>query len=270
MNRFKLISVVIPTYDRTVKLKATLDSLKKQDYPKDKIEVIVVDDCSPRSPKELVLSYKGEFNKIVYLQNKKNSGPAFSRNRGIEKARGEIIFFTDDDGIASKNWISEFVKFYEKHKNVAGIGGPLTSATNNLIAKIELLKDNFLGLRKNRVMIGRNISVGFTSNMSYRKEVLDKCGYFNENYKAPAGEDKELVERVAKKFDLAYLPIEVFHNHDYKIDYLVNILLKQGLNKNPKGNLSFKIIYLIAFLPLLVFNIIKKTIKYRMKNERAL
>ncbi len=259
-----VVSVVMPTYNRRNKIGATLESLRKQNYPLKKIEVIVIDDNSSESSEDIVMSYKGYFRRVVYMKNEANKGPAFSRNRGIKESQGEFIFFTDDDGIASEGWVYEFVNFYKKHPNVGGGGGPLIPASNNVVAKIEVIKDRILGLKKRNVMIGRNVSVGFTSNMSYRKKVFDKCGYFNENFKAPAGEDRELVKRVAKYFDLAYVPVEMKHNHDYNLEYLINLLTKQGLEVNPKGTLFKKVVFLLSRGHVLIFNVIRKTIAYRM------
>ncbi|MBU0907091.1 MAG: glycosyltransferase [Nanoarchaeota archaeon] len=260
-----LVSIVMPTYNRRKKIGVTLESLKRQIYPLNRIEVIIVDDNSSESSEDIAMGYKGDFRRLIYLKNESNKGPAFSRNRGVRESMGEFIFFTDDDGIASEKWISEFVDFYEKHPKVGGVGGPLIPVSKSFVACIEVFKDRILGLKKNKVMMGRDVSVGFTSNMSYRREIFDKCGYFNTAFKAPAGEDRELGKRVAKHFDLAYVPVEMLHNHDYNAEYLVNLLTKQGLEKNPKGNLAQKIIFLLVRSPILVFNVSKKVLNYRLK-----
>lgn len=265
MSEEAVVSVVMPTYNRRDKIGKTLESLRNQEYPLKRIEIIIVDDNSSESSEDIVMPFKNYFKRVVYLKNKENKGPAFSRNRGVKESKGDFIFFTDDDGIASKEWVSKFVEFYKKNKNVGGIGGPLVPASNNIIAQIEKFKDGVLGLKKRSVVVGKNVSVGFTSNMSYRKEVFDKCGYFDASFRAPAGEDKELGERVAKHYDLAYVPVEMLHNHDYNLEYLVNLLTKQGLGRNPKGSLGEKIIFLLMSFPKLLFNVSKKILIYRIK-----
>ena len=98
----KLVSVIIPTYNRFQYLQNTLESVKLQTYKN--IEIIVVND---RSTQEEYYKYNWEENgiKIIHLENnsKKTFGFAcpggYQRNFGIDLAKGEYIAFCDDDDI---------------------------------------------------------------------------------------------------------------------------------------------------------------------------
>lgn len=94
-----LVSVVIPTYKRTVEyVSKAVESVLNQTYKN--IEVVVVDDSTEayegRKDTEKYFELLNASN-VVYLQNEKNLGGSLSRNRGIENAKGEYITFLDDD-----------------------------------------------------------------------------------------------------------------------------------------------------------------------------
>ncbi|MFH1307847.1 MAG: glycosyltransferase family A protein [archaeon] len=257
-------SIILPTYNRGVKLAQAVESIQNSNFPKKDFEIIIINDNSEDNTEIIVKTLKKKYKNINYIKNEKNLGPASSRNVGIKLAKGKYIFFTDDDCIVPDNWIKKYVEFFGKNKDVGGIGGLLEPAEKNVISKIELLKDKILKIKSNKMIIGKEeVPVGFTNNMSYRKEVFSKIGFFNEKFKAPAGEDSEFKKRVAKKFKLAFIPIKVIHNHNYNLDYLLSILYRQGLEKNPPKNKFMKLIILIFKSPVWIYNILKKTFMYR-------
>ncbi len=90
-----MISVIIPTYNRSEELLKSIESVLKQTY-KD-IEIIVVDDGSTDLTEKNVKEI--EDNRIVYVKHKHNKGGCAARNTGIIKARGEYIAFQDSDDI---------------------------------------------------------------------------------------------------------------------------------------------------------------------------
>jgi GT2 family glycosyltransferase len=89
-----LVSVVIPSRDRTNKLSACLESVFRSDY--ERVEVIVVDDAS-KEPLEVSLS--GKFPNVRFIRNATRLLLSCSRNRGAAAARGGFLFFLDDDNV---------------------------------------------------------------------------------------------------------------------------------------------------------------------------
>ena len=86
-----LVSVIIPTFNRSALLAAAIDSVRAQTYAP--IEIIVVDDgCTDDTSKVLRRSGPG-----IRAVRQDNAGPAAARNRGLAHARGEIIMFLDSD-----------------------------------------------------------------------------------------------------------------------------------------------------------------------------
>ncbi|NQV30150.1 MAG: glycosyltransferase family 2 protein [Candidatus Marinimicrobia bacterium] len=86
------ISVIIPTYNRARTIERALLSVLRQTYPA--LEIIVVDDASDDSTPEILAEFKG---KIKLITNESNRGVSFSRNVGINSARGDWIAFLDSD-----------------------------------------------------------------------------------------------------------------------------------------------------------------------------
>ncbi len=94
-----LVSVVIPTYKRTVEyVSKAVESVINQTYPN--VEIIVIDDStSAYENQKETEKYFSSLNKgnVIYLQNEENLGGSLSRNRGIQAATGDYITFLDDD-----------------------------------------------------------------------------------------------------------------------------------------------------------------------------
>src|SRR3990167_9148920 len=92
------ISVVVPAFNEEKYLSRCLESFKQQDYPKEKFEVIVVDNNSTDKTPKIAQSYEA---RLVGCQVR---GVAVSRQAGGQAAKGEIIAGTDADTVVSTNW----------------------------------------------------------------------------------------------------------------------------------------------------------------------
>lgn len=108
MNKF--ISVIIPTYRKPERLEMTLEGLSMQDYPRDMYEVIVVNDaCDPVT--DTVVRRQNHIN-ICCVQGE-GRGPACAKNKGIPKAKGDILLFLDDDVLCPAGFLSAHALFYQ-------------------------------------------------------------------------------------------------------------------------------------------------------------
>src|SRR5262245_43653123 len=91
-------SIVVATYNRKGPLARLLATLAKQTVPRDDYEVVVIDDGSREDASPVAESFKEAMQVAVYRQA--NTGVAIARERGVEKARGRIVIFLDDDMLA--------------------------------------------------------------------------------------------------------------------------------------------------------------------------
>lgn len=112
MENDVILSIIVPNYNKGIKLKRCLDSIAKQinSY----IEVIIVDDCSDDESMEILKKY----NDFKILRNNDNSGVSYSRNMGIEVARGEYITFIDSDDVVFDNYVDVILKKIELGKDL--------------------------------------------------------------------------------------------------------------------------------------------------------
>lgn len=89
------ISVIVPSFNRAKLLPITLPTYLQEDV----IELIVVDDCSTDNTKEVVLELQKKYPNIRYIRNEKNSKQTFSKNVGIGMAKGNYVYWGDDDSV---------------------------------------------------------------------------------------------------------------------------------------------------------------------------
>ncbi len=112
-----LVSVVIPTYKRTVEyVSKAVESVLNQTYPN--VEIVVVDDSTDAfDGQKNTENYFKSLNapNVVYIQNEKNLGGSLSRNRGIETATGEYITFLDDDDEYKSEKIARQLLFMQEN-----------------------------------------------------------------------------------------------------------------------------------------------------------
>lgn len=254
------VSVVIPVFNAEKTVGKCLNSVLNQDYKN--YDVIVIDDNSEDDTKKIIQRFENK--NLFLLENNKNLGPAATRNIGIKSSRGEIIFFTDSDCEVPKNWISRLLKEYKSEK-IAGVGGYLKPEAKNWVAKLEHLQNKFLlGIKNKKIAGGEKTPMGYTNNVSYRKNILNEVNGFDERFPFPAGEDIDLKKRICSKgYNVVYIPVSVIHLEEYNLDYLLKRIITRSLDIKPPRNIFVKCMLVVTSLPLIIFNIVKKLIKYK-------
>lgn len=97
MNDLPKVSIITPLYKAERFIGAAIESVQRQTYPN--YEHIIIDDCSPDASYLIAQAKAKEDKKIVLLQNEKNTRVAYTRNRGIDCAIGDYLFFLDADDV---------------------------------------------------------------------------------------------------------------------------------------------------------------------------
>ncbi|MDI6703990.1 MAG: glycosyltransferase [bacterium] len=180
-------SIVIPTFNRKLLLDRCLTYLFSQDYPKDRYEIVVVDDGSSDGTREMVSS-KHPPCLLKYLYQEQ-SGPNRARNLGIREAEGGVIVFIDSDIFAPPSLLSSHLRIHKVYKNII-VSGPLTRTQN--------LNEDFKDIRKRRLRKFFDLSGVslITSNLSVRREHLLKIGGFSEEFRGYGWHDWDLGQRL--------------------------------------------------------------------------
>ena len=130
MEKNILASIIIPSYNQGRFIREAIDSVLSQDFPKEKIEIIVVDDGSTDNTREVVTGYpkntdcRSPVVSITYV-NKGHKGKAFAVKRGIELANGKYIFNLDSDDIFLPEKVRKTVDIFEKDKDIVHITHPV-------------------------------------------------------------------------------------------------------------------------------------------------
>jgi glycosyltransferase involved in cell wall biosynthesis len=115
-----LVSVIIPTYNYARFISEAIDSVLKQTYPTDKIEVIVIDDGSTDNTREKLQAYSN-LSKYIY-QN--NIGKAAATKAGIACASGKYLFNLDADDLFFPDKIEQVVNIFEGDSEIVHIAHP--------------------------------------------------------------------------------------------------------------------------------------------------
>lgn len=113
MNKYKLLSYIIPTYNAEQFLEETVESVFKQDL-KIPFEVILSDDNSKDGTRDVIKKLAFKHPEIKYFFNEKNVGAPNNRNFAISQSRGDLIYMLDHDNILAPNSIQKLVDVIQK------------------------------------------------------------------------------------------------------------------------------------------------------------
>ena len=233
------VSVVISVFsvDRANDVIACVDSLKKQSMVTP--EIIVVLDPND----ELVRFYKEKLTDVKIVVSPE-FGLSFARNEGVINSQSEIIAFIDDDAVADEKWLEALTKNYDD-QSVIGVGGriePVWAGVAPAWFPEELywiVGCSYKGLPAKKAVIRNPIGC----NMSFRRCVIEKVGYFDTGVgrigdRLLGHDDTEFGIRAAKTFPeskIIYEPEAIVYHHvpkkRSKLKYLLERSYAEGYSK---------------------------------------
>ena len=182
------VSIIIPTYNRCELLRKTIDSFLKINYPADLLEMIIADNNSTDLTKNIVNEIKeqSKFPIIYYLEEQQ--GVHYARNSAAKIAKGEFLYYTDDDMVADEDLLSELLK-------VISMDSQIGTATGRVLPKWETTPPKWvkkymcnaklsLNDPKEELIISKSDCKVFSCHQIIRKEAFFKAGGYNpENTK---------------------------------------------------------------------------------------
>jgi glycosyltransferase involved in cell wall biosynthesis len=124
-----LLSVIVPTKGRLAYLRSCLHALADADYPRDRFELVVVNDGGGREVDEIAASFGERLDVRVTFPGR--PGPSAARNAGAAMARGGFVAFTDDDCEPDPRWLCELERQLERNPGAAVGGKTRNGATCN-------------------------------------------------------------------------------------------------------------------------------------------
>jgi GT2 family glycosyltransferase len=195
MMQWPSISVIVPTYQREDVLCSTITDVLQQDYPD--FEVLVVDQTQDHQPEtQAYLADMAENGKIHYFQLPWASLPG-ARNYGVERSRGDIILFIDDDVELPEGYLKAHAQVFMDRPDVGAVAGRVFDRMKlgddpNL--SIEYLPPEAMdpGIAWYHIDLvhttqPQQVLTARGCNMSFRREIFDKHGlHFDERFRGNA------------------------------------------------------------------------------------
>lgn len=182
------VSVVVPVFNGQDFIADCLDSLLQLAYPRDELEIVVVNNASTDTTSEILERYAGRISQF----HESVRGPAAARNRGIREAAGTIVAFTDADCTVETNWLGHLIEpLADATVGIAG-GAILARRPAN---PVEMFGETIHDHRKAIEVFSPPYVI--TMNWASRREVLLDAGLFDETYMRC--EDVDLSQRIAQR-----------------------------------------------------------------------
>ena len=213
-----MISVIIPSYCSQSTIIECIQSLVNQKI-EEHFEILVVN-SSADDTEEMV---KEHFPNVEFVQLEQRVFAGTARNIGIQKARGDILAFTDSDCTASPSWLRKIVSWHLK--GYRAVCGSIHNASNeNIFSKAEYSLEIIEFSPKNPL---REVDFVSGANCSFSREVFDKCGLFPDTHR---GQDLLFSHMVAQKGEkIIFDPeIKVFHKNDIGLNGYIKKQIKHG------------------------------------------
>lgn len=193
-----LVSIVIPSYNEEKTLKGTVESAIKLDYPKDKIEFIVVNDGSKddteKIAKSLIRKHK-DHNIILISQENKGKGAAL--NAGMKISKGEFFVCLDADSFVEKDALMKMLPNFTEDDVAAVLPSLKVRNPKNILQRMQWYEYIINMFYKELMARLDSVHVAPGPFSIYRKSIIHKVGGFDEDDNLT--EDLEMALRLQSK-----------------------------------------------------------------------
>ena len=209
MTVLPTFSIVVPTYRRPERLAGCLRSLEALDYPRDRFEVIVVDDGGGLS----LPSFQVPIDMVLLTQP--HAGPATARNTGAARARGSYLAFTDDDCRPDPAWLRAMAARIAQAPDHAIGGLTINALPDNPFSTASQLLVDFLSAwhfthGETRFFASNNLVV--PAQLFLARDAFDA------EFRLAAGEDREFCHRWGRSGgQFTYAP-EALVRHEHHLN----------------------------------------------------
>ena len=183
-NNLPFVSIVIPCRNEEKFIGKCLDSIIANNYPKDNLEILVIDGMSEDGTKKVVEGYSRQYPFIKYLENPKKITPC-ALNIGIKEAKGGIVMRMDAHATYKEDYVSKCIRYLNEY-NADNVGGVMMTLPmeNTFTGKaIVIALSSRFGVGNSAFRTGSKEPkwVDTVFGGCYKKEVFEKIGLFNEN-----------------------------------------------------------------------------------------
>lgn len=233
------LSVICPIYNEEKYIGQFLDSILQQDYPKDDLEILLVDGMSKDKTRDIIANYS-EKNPCLRLVDNPQQTVPYAMNNGITSAKGNIIIRLDAHAEYPSNYFSVLVRRLgelEGAENVGGVCVTLPCNETSIAVSIAECLSNKFGMGNSYFRVGaKDIrSVDTVPFGCFHKNLFDKIGLYDTDM--IRNQDDELNGRIIRNGGIIYLlpDIEIKYYARDKISKVRKMFYQYGLYK-PLGN----------------------------------
>ncbi len=204
----RLVSVVIPTYNRVELVGRAVHSVLSQTYSD--LEIIIVDDASSDNTQDRIEAVQQADCRVRYLRHDSNRGAQAARNTGIQAAKGEYVAFLDSDNEWLPRKLERQIALFSHETHVLGAvycGYRKVSSNGRVLNEY---------VPRHRGSIYRKTLSEWltdTSTLIVRKDVLVRIHGFDENVRAY--QEWDLCIRLARDCEFDFVPecLTLYHEH---------------------------------------------------------
>ena len=234
-----ILSVICPIYNEEKYIEQFLDSILQQDYPKDDLEILLVDGMSKDHTREIIAEYSVKYPCLKLVDNPQQTVP-YAMNNGIKNAKGEIIIRLDAHAEYPSNYFSVLVKKLNELEGADNVGGVCITLPCNETAVATSIAEclsNKFGMGNSYFRVGAKevMSVDTVPFGCFRKSLFDEIGLYDTDM--IRNQDDELNGRIIKYGGKIYLlpEVEIKYFARDKISKVRKMFFQYGLYK-PLGN----------------------------------
>lgn len=176
------VSIVMPCYNEGNHIGKAIEGLLNLDWPKEMIEVIVVDDKSSDNSVEVIKSYCDKYDNVKLIESKNNSGGAARpTNIGIKNAKFDYLAVADADSFPDRDSLLKMIGFLQEDKKVGGVTCSISAVPRkNFIERLQAIEYSIIAFTRKLLDPVDGVYIMPGPFALYRKSVLQEVGGFDE------------------------------------------------------------------------------------------
>ena len=181
MKRYPFISVLMPVRNEGAFMSRSLKAVLAQDYPQDRMEILVIDGMSTDSTRATIAAFQADDQRIKLLDNPGRIVPT-GLNAAHRVATGEIIVRVDGHCEIAPDYVCRCVDHLQ-HEPVDAVGGPLETVGETLVASAvaAAMSSPFgVGGSAFRTVKEKSMLTDTVAFPAYKRSVVERAGFFDE------------------------------------------------------------------------------------------
>lgn len=227
-KNFPSVSFLVPAYNEENTLSSTIESLIEIDYPKNKKEIIIINDGSTDNTLKIARELEKKYKEVKVL-NKQNSGKANSLNQAIKIAKGELIAVVDADSYPQKDALLKMIGYFEEKGVAAVTSRVLVKNKNNRLEKFQIMDYSIIAWTRKLLDFVDSVYVTNGPLSIYKKSVVNEIGGFDP---------KNLTEDIEITWHILSLGYKTRMSYDAIVYTTVPNKIKNWINQRVRWNLG--------------------------------